>query len=364
MNGMKAISIIGLLLLVGHWLNGQGISWQLTESGGKRVLQLSGLSNDQLTTADGLQLYVGTLQQWPGAEQNSILGEVSQERGALVFHPRFPFRSGVNYTAFWRGATAFNFTIPTDTPRAELISIYPTAEALPANLLKIYLHFSAPMGEGRAYEHLTLLSASGDTVYQPFVPLEPELWSEDQRRLTLWLDPGRVKRGLLSHEAYGVVIEEEQQYTLVVDSGWKDAGGRPLGQTRYKTFRVGAPDYEQPRTESWRVQLPYAGTQEPLTVDFGESLDHALAERMLTVISAADGIRAGHIKLSDRESKWYFYPEETWTEGDYEIRIDSALEDLAGNNLNRPFDREITSEEKQLVVQDFYTLKFRIKASR
>ena len=94
MNGMKAISIIGLLLLVGHWLNGQGISWQLTESGGKRVLQLSGLSNDQLTTADGLQLYVGTLQQWPGAEQNSILGEVSQERGALVFHPRFPFRSG------------------------------------------------------------------------------------------------------------------------------------------------------------------------------------------------------------------------------------------------------------------------------
>src|SRR3954463_1528646 len=61
---------------------------------------------------------------------------------------------------------------------ARLEAIYPSAELLPANHLKFYLHFSVPMREGVFLDHCQLLDDHGRVVIaEPF--RETELWSED-----------------------------------------------------------------------------------------------------------------------------------------------------------------------------------------
>ncbi|MEO0754423.1 MAG: hypothetical protein AAFY85_06450, partial [Pseudomonadota bacterium] len=72
--------------------------------------------------------------------------------------------------------------------------IYPTSDVLPANLLRFYVYFSEPMQRSAALEHVTLRSVStGKAVTGAFFQSRYDLWSTDGRRLTLLLDPGRVK---------------------------------------------------------------------------------------------------------------------------------------------------------------------------
>lgn len=344
-------------------LKAQDLSWELTENSGAYRLTISDLPGQLTDVPEGLQVFVGVQEAWPGQTVPAILGEVTVRENGLTFQPRFPFRKGISYTAFWKKGAPFQFQIPHPEVTTELLAIYPSVETVPANLLKIYLHFSAPMGEGRAYEHLTLLNVVGDTVYQPFVPLQPELWSEDRRRLTLWLDPGRVKRGLLSHETHGVVIEEGEEYQLQIAPDWKDASGVRLGKPYFKRLIVGSPDYDRPVPAGWRLHLPNAGSSDPLVIDFGESLDQALASRHLKIQTESGLTVPGSVTLSQEESRWSFYPESAWPAGNYSVLINSSLEDLAGNNLNRPFDREIKPGEAPAVAQDFQTIEFHLQRS-
>lgn len=311
--------------------------------------------------ADSLQVFVGEYVEWPGKEKSAIIGSVTEEGQTLIFQPFFSFRPGLTYTAFLGHNVAHTFRIPRMGEIPELTDLFPSAEQVPANLLKIYLHFSVPMGEGHAYERLVLTNAAGDTIHQPFVPLQPELWSEDRRRLTLWLDPGRVKRGLLSHEAHGVVLEEGGNYTLTVLPDWKDVNGNQLGEAYVKKIRVGAADYEQPQADRWSLEAPRAGSVEPLVIRFGEAMDHALAQRLIRVLNDAEQPIAGKVRLTAGESEWHFTPDHPWPAGNYAIVIDTDLEDLAGNNLNRPFDRDLEKEDRQqMMEQDFIRLELEI----
>ena len=62
-----------------------------------------------------------------------------------------------------------------------------------------------------------------------FLELEDELqWS--LTRLTLLLDPARVKRGLKPNLDEGRALEAGKRYQLVIDQQWPDATGRPLSE--------------------------------------------------------------------------------------------------------------------------------------
>ena len=71
---------------------------------------------------------------------------------------------------------------------------------LPENLLKFYVHFSAPMSRGNIYDYIRLLNADGKQVELPFLEIDEELWDDSLTRLTLFIDPGRIKRGVLPLE--------------------------------------------------------------------------------------------------------------------------------------------------------------------
>ena len=94
--------------------------------------------------------------------------------------------------------------------------VFPSAPELPSNTLKFYIHFSAPMSRGEASRHIHWLDKSGKPTGLPFL-IADELWDSEQQRLTLFFDPGRIKRGIDANEKFGPPIREGEEYTLVID---------------------------------------------------------------------------------------------------------------------------------------------------
>ena len=172
----------------------------------------------------------------------AIAGAVTAAGGALRFTPRFPLKSGLQYRAVVRRGLLTNdanakvddlvleFATPAPpaTPPSEVTQIYPSSDRLPENLLRFYIHFSAPMSRGEAYRHIHLRDADGREIEAAFLELGEELWDPDMRRFTLLCDPGRVKRGLRPREELGPVLEAGRDYALVIDADWPDAQGRAL----------------------------------------------------------------------------------------------------------------------------------------
>jgi len=63
--------------------------------------------------------------------------------------------------------------------------------------------------------------------------------------------------------------------------------------------------------------------------------------------------------ISDNDRVWTFTPLDTWKSKRYKLKVDARLEDLAGNNLNKVFDRDITRQVRK--DNPYYYLNFNIK---
>jgi len=194
-----------------------------------------------------------------------MLGAYQVERILLRFQPKFPLDPGVKYRAVFHpdqlpGERALEsryvsaaFQVPSrgSDPTTVVSQVYPSAELLPENLLKFYLHFSAPMSRGHIYGHIHLRNQTGQEIELPFLEIDEELWDPTMTRLTLFLDPGRIKHGVRPLEEVGPALEAGQRYTLVIDRAWKDGSGKPLKETFQKTFKVGPPDRDPPDPTQW-----------------------------------------------------------------------------------------------------------------
>ena len=302
-----------------------------------------------------------------------VSGRVVLQESALYFAPRYPLRPGMRYRVVYRpsrlpgGDTAAEDVVdeltifdPEPGPPTEVTRVYPTADRLPENQLKFYIHFSAPMSRGEAYQRVHLLDAQGNEVDAPFLELGQELWDPDMRRFTLLFDPGRIKRGLKPREEIGPVLEAGKRYTLVVDADWADAGGRSLAAEMRKTFDVLPPDDAPLDVEAWQIDPPASGTTDPLVVRFGEPLDHSLLGRMVQVIDPNGERISGAIEVTDHESCWRFKPRRPWTAGQYQLVADTRLEDLAGNSIGRAFDVDVFERVEQRITTENVSVSFSI----
>lgn len=287
-------------------------------------------------------------------ERPSILGKYHVTGRLLRFEPKFPIEPGLLHSACFRpaklplaadgsqGAT-LEFTKPLPPPSAPAIvdRVDPSADRLPENLLKFYVHFSRPMARGEAYSHVRLIAASGKPVERPFLELGEELWDPTGKRLTLLLDPGRIKRGLRPREEEGPILKAGETYSLVVDRAWPDAQGQPLRQTFRKSFHAIAADETQPAPKLWDVRAPAPGTRDAVSIRFPEPLDRAMLERVLAVRDSAHRLVPGRVVIDEGETRWRFIPDRPWIEGTFEILVETSLEDLAGNSIARPFEVDI-----------------------
>ena len=87
----------------------------------------------------------------------------------------------------------------------------------------------------------------------PFLEIDEELWNPELTRLTLFIDPGRLKRGVKPLEEVGPAMEAGKRYTLVIDQNWQDGDGVRLKAGFRKSFAVGPPDRDPPNPAAWVV---------------------------------------------------------------------------------------------------------------
>lgn len=310
-----------------------------------------------------------------GAKNPPILGSYHVDVEGLRFEPRFPLTPGLRYRAIFNpsqlpGAAKregkpiqarFDLPKPQVESTTVVEQVYPTANKLPENQLKFYVHFSAPMSRGEAYERIRLLDAAGKAIDHPFLELDEELWDPRGRRFTVFFHPGRVKRGLKPREEQGPILEEGKTYTLVIDRQWNDARGNPLKESFRKTFQASAPDDQTLDPKTWKIHAPPAGTTEPLTVRFPKPLDHALLERMLWVSAAENRKVAGTLRVAEEEKVWRFTPAHPWQAGAYHLVADTRLEDLAGNSIARPFEVDVFHRVQREVKAETVRVAFQVK---
>lgn len=299
----------------------------------------------------------------------AMAGTWRVEAGRLRFEPRFPLTHGVRYRAEYRPAggapVVAYFELPPDrtAPSTTVVAIYPSGDELPENQLKFYVQFSAPMSRGGTYEHVHVRDAAGTVIELPFLELDEELWDPAMTRLTLLIDPGRIKRGVKPLEDIGPVFERGRTYSLTVEAASRDAGGRPLRAKFEKHFRIGEADRTPPDPKRWRVTPPRAGTRDALSVAFDEPLDQALALRLIGVVQGTEGkIKvAGEASLADHERTWRFVPDQPWRSGPHQLRVATTIEDLAGNNIGKTFDVDLASGAPRQLASERVSVAFEVK---
>ena len=307
----------------------------------------------RVRAADGKKLPAKTtVNLWlDGSDQKSdpsVLGKITSEENSLLFTPRFPLQRGksFNVVVLPGGKESAKACVTLDVPAketkpTEVEEIYPSSDKVPENLLRFYVQFSAPMRQGDIYKHLQILKEDGTPVVLPFLEIEQELWSRDSTRLTLLLDPGRIKRGLKPREDMGPILVSGCRYSLVIDGKWKDANGNPIGDDVEKKFLATDEDHVQPNPLKWKVVSPKPDSKDGLTVTFDGQLDWSMLFRSIVVMSSEGSEVAGSISVSENESTWTFTPEQAWNAGGYSLSIDPNLEDAAGNSVGRQFDVDV-----------------------
>jgi hypothetical protein len=351
--------------------------------GGLAACLLLLLQSPSIRFDNGKNLFI--LENWAGAAQvapnrasevfavsvdaqnvPALLGRYRVENGTLVFAPQFPPQPGVTYKAVaripGRAPLTATFSIPKAdlTPKTVVQRVYPSANVLPENQLKFYIHFSGPMARGFGYEHISLFDEAGARVNVPFLELGEELWDPTGRRFTLFFDPGRIKRGLLSQQELGIALREGKRYTLVIDKGWKDGEGRQLVSDFRKTFTVGPPDRKTIDLKTWTIRRPAAGTRNVLSVVFPEPLDHGILQRELDITTSSGAIIEGGVTIGADEKSWIFTPDIAWKKGSYTLRVGTTLADLAGNMIDRPFEIDVFERVDQNLNRSTRTLGFQI----
>jgi hypothetical protein len=313
---------------------------------------VSGISPETLSTDILVSLGDSTSQ--------PILGEFTQKENAVVFRPLVPFTRGLHYHVAYQMQLIGDFDIPIDeNVKAPQLKIFPSTDTVPENLLKVYFEFTEPMVEGQSLNHVHLVDKKGDTLANTFLDLQPELWNPEGTILTLWLDPGRVKRDLIPNKMLGNPIVKDRQYTLYVSPDWKGKSGVAMEKSIIKKFWVTGRDEKMPAIEDWTLSTPLSDTKEDLVIRFPEPLDFSLIQSAIHLINSNETVVGTFIPLDD-ERGVKFTRTDSWSAGNYTLQIDHWLEDLAGNNLTRPFDKDLKKEPVALEQRKF-EIKFTIQ---
>jgi len=226
---------------------------------------------------------------------------------------------------------------PPENTRPSVLSFDPNMNEVPANLLRFYIYFSAPMSpEQNPYDYITLLDEAGRPLEQPFIIIPEGLWNINHTRLTLLLHPASVSQDKSSDD-YGDVLKAGNSYTLKISKEWIGASGEPLQSDFEKTFNAsnllrGAMNIDKwaLRAERKNIGVLHVVTDHPL--------DQPLAKRMLFIRSETGQILPSRVEFENPEKLkvlWQLDGSET-----LELLIDPRLEDVCGNTPHYAFDLE------------------------
>jgi len=201
-------------------------------------------------------------------------------------------------------------------------TVYPSGPEIPQTLLRIVIVFEAPV-HAPLFARLRLRYDDGTAAMYALV--QQELWSPDQRTLTLLLHPSRVKSGTVGHETLGRALRPGEGISLELD-------GR-----RRKRWHVVAEPWKAPSPERWVLQAVAACSAEPLCIDLVDPID-ALSRDLIKVVAGQQPV-PGRVSLARGERGWRFWPAEPWdAERDYRVYVHPRLENPCGDQVGEPLE--------------------------
>jgi hypothetical protein len=278
------------------------------------------------------------------ADAPPILGTYGVAGRSVRFTPLYPFDPGRQYrVVFTHDAlpapldATVGLPAPHTTPSTVVARVYPSGDVVPENLLRMYIEFSGPMGRPSGIAHMKLVDEDGREIEGAFLPLDYEFWSPDHTRFTAFLDPGRVKRGILPNQKMGRALTPGHAVTLAISREWRDQHGLPLKADFTRVRRVGPADTQPIDPAAWRIEPPPPGGRGGLVVRFPEALDRGLLMRALGVRREHAAVD-GEVVIGGGETQWTFTPQAPWRAGAYQLIALDILEDVAGNQIGRAFE--------------------------
>ncbi|MEM9362212.1 MAG: Ig-like domain-containing protein [Bacteroidota bacterium] len=293
----------------------------------------------------------------------AVLGTSAHDKGIYTFTPIVAFTPGKTYEIRKSGKIVGSFTVDRilKEKKPQLVAIYPSLDTVPQNLLKMYFVFSEPMQHSKsAFDFISVFDTTIQEETKIFLEMQTELWNKERTQLTLWLDPGRIKTDLIPNREKGLPLLQNHTYSIVIDSLWTSAQGLTLSKKYSKTLQVVEKDVQRPNPYSWDIIVPKKESLNPLEIHFDEPLDAVLILETIQFKNSKGELLQGALSLLESEFKLHFKPIERWTAGKYSIHVNPVLEDLAGNNLKRLFDTDI-SNQKNVSEKIEDTLSFAIK---
>lgn len=276
-----------------------------------------------------------------GDQEGCLPASPSAEPGDLTLVPRFPLLESAAHNLVLTNSDGVEEVVSVDrpdnlAPAPRVAAVWPDTNIVPANILRFYLTFDQPMARGSVVEHVHLETADGEVLTDVFLNLGVELWSPDQTRVTLMLDPGRIKRGVGPNTTLGAPLDAGQSYRLIVDGAMRDAQGRSLGVDYGHVFLAVAAERRPIDAMDWQIEMPATGTRDPVQVSFDRVVDRPNVLRNLAVVRS-DGSRVeGHAKMIDQV--WVFSPIDVWQSDPIALHVAARTEDAAGNTLCFAFD--------------------------
>lgn len=370
--------LIGLVLAACSSAPGPiAIALDAGTDGAPASVRVSGLSSDELTALRAAAWREGGWQQLMtvtvAGDAIPVVGRYVASREGLEFHPRFPFDHGRAYVVRFdparlpapRTAPAVETTVALPrrepTAPATVTAVTPSSDVWPSNLLRFYVHFSAPMSRTQGVEFVRLVDDAGREVTDALLPSAIDFWNAERTRYTVFFDPGRVKRGILPNRKLGRALQPGRQYEIVVDAAWRDGEGRALAKGFRRSFRAGPPVERALALSDWRIAAPGAGTSDALVVTFPHALDEGLLRRAVGVGQVGREPLEGVVAVATGETEWRFSPSRPWRSGPHQLLVLSILEDPSGNRLGRAFEVDPTHVEDEPPPPEQLTLPFVVK---
>lgn len=206
-------------------------------------------------------------------------------------------------------------------------SVAPSGPSVPEQLLRISITFANPP-QGATLPFLALQRADGSVIPDAF--LDQELWSPDRRTLTVLLNPGRVKSGLLAHDSLGAVLVAGDQVALTLH-------GSVLCR-----WAVSAGGCVVPDPSAWHIGGPRPGTRMPVTIDFPAPIDRQ-SEPLIAIADEKGHRVVGESRLASGERRWEFTPASPWTNQKWNVVVHPRLESPCGDEMGEAFEHAVAT---------------------
>ena len=310
MKCFRILCLTGVLFLIGYQAIGQEeIDLVTLENKIIEVRIVSGNNNDSLSiTTENSEI--------------SILGDWKYEKLKTVFKPLIPLTAGKEFLVYRNAVNTDSFILSKKKQvPPSVLAFFPSSDTIPENLLKCYLSFSQPMRDINIYDFIVVNDEKGQEIKDVILPLQPALWNKEQTILTLWIDPGRIKRDLIRNKNLGIPLKKGNNYSIMVSQEWQAKNGEKLSYDFRKFFYVSKRDESIPNTSQWVVTSPKQGGTKSLTIEFPESMDYRTTLEGFKIYKGDQEIK-GKTSLRYHETKWVFIPEQPWLMGNYQIKID------------------------------------------